>query len=75
MPAGWIGSGLTERDSRAIRSALGAGEHLVVDFEYRGGRAATSGVQGVALIGCCRPHRRERLNKSFVKLFDPPQRL
>lgn len=34
--AGWVGSGLSERDSRAIRALLDRGEHVVVEVEFRG---------------------------------------
>jgi bifunctional non-homologous end joining protein LigD len=35
-PAGWVGSGLTEAAARELRRILDAGEHVVVDVEYRG---------------------------------------
>jgi bifunctional non-homologous end joining protein LigD len=36
VPCGWVGSGLAGDTCQAIRSALDAGQHVVIDVEFRG---------------------------------------
>ena len=49
VPAGSVGSGLTERDSGALRAMLEAGAPVVAEVEYRAGRRRENSVKRLGL--------------------------